>query len=326
MALLTERGRVVGAQVQTPKALVTIRARFGVVLACGGFARDVARKKALLPHAPTGQEHWSSASRGNTGDGLRLGEAAGGWVPGLAPADASHAAALAPVSLVPQKDGSEVNFPHLIERAKPGLIAVTPQGQRFCNEADSYFDVVQALLKVIPAGQPAHAWLLCDHAFIRRYGLGAVKPAPMPLRHWLKNGYLKRAANLALLAQVCDVPFVALRDTIARYNGMAALGKDDDFGKGETPYNRIQGDAASGRANPCMAPLVKGPFYAMRRTKPLRRFRPFDLQDNSTTLFLFHRKSHGNDKYWARLWWAAGCGRFWSHTTRVQPGQWRRDG
>ena len=46
----------------------------------------------------------------------------------------AHAAALAPVSLVPQADGSVVHFPHLIERAKPGLIAVTPQGVRFCMD------------------------------------------------------------------------------------------------------------------------------------------------------------------------------------------------
>ncbi len=266
--LLTEDGRVVGALIKTPQGEFTVHARCGVVLACGGFPHDVARKKVLLPHAPTGHEHWSGASRGNTGDGLRLGEAAGGWVADWSSAESAvggaHAAALAPVSLVPQADGSVVHFPHLIERAKPGLIAVTLQGARFCNEADSYFDVVQALLKVTPPGQLPQAWLLCDHAFIGRYGLGAVKPAPMPLWRWLKNGYLKRAANLALLAQACGLPFTALRDTVNRYNTMATLGKDTDFEKGETAYNRVQGDASAGHANPCMAPLVQGPFYAIR--------------------------------------------------------------
>ena len=262
--LLTEQGRVVGVQVQTPQAAFTIHARDGVVLACGGFPHDVARKKALLPHAPTGQEHWSAAPRGNTGDGLRLGEAVGGQVVDLSALGGAHAAALAPVSWVPQADGSVVHFPHLIERAKPGLIAVTPQGLRFCNEADSYFDVVQALLKATPSGQLPQAWLLCDHAFIRRYGLGAVKPAPMPLGRWLNNGYLHRAANLALLAQACKLPFVALQGTLTRYNAMALRGHDTDFEKGESAYNRVQGDAGAGHANPCMAALVQGPFYAMR--------------------------------------------------------------
>jgi predicted oxidoreductase len=42
------------------------------------------------------------------------------------------------------------------------------------------------------------------------------------------------------------------------------VGRDDDFHKGETPYNRVQGDAAAGHPNPCMAPIGSGPFYAVR--------------------------------------------------------------
>lgn len=254
--LLTEQGRVVGAVVGG----VEIRARCGVVLACGGFPHDVARKKALLPHAPSGQEHWSAASRSNTGDGLRLGEAVGGQVA----LDAVQAAALAPVSQVPRADGSVAHFPHLVERAKPGLIAVTTAGQRFTNEADSYYDFVSSLLAATPAGAPAQAWLVCDHAFIRHYGVGAVKPAPLPMRAMLRNGYLRRGSTLAGLARVCGIDSAALQATVARYNQQALTGVDADFGKGETPYNQVQGDAASGYPNPCMAPLERGPFYAVK--------------------------------------------------------------
>jgi succinate dehydrogenase/fumarate reductase flavoprotein subunit len=258
--LMLENGRVVGAVLGGAESDVAVRARCGVVLACGGFPHDVARKKQLLPHAPTGHEHWSAAARGNTGDGLRMGESAGGVVA----QNLASAAALAPVSLVPQKGGGLAHFPHLIERAKPGLIAVTAGCQRFVNEADSYHDFVRALLRATPAGQPAQAWLVCDHRFIRRYGLGAVKPAPMPLGAMLRNGYLLRAGTLAGLAQVCGVNAQALQATVQRYNTMAASGHDADFAKGETPYNRIQGDASSGWPNPCMAPLALGPFYAVK--------------------------------------------------------------
>ena len=257
--LLTEQGRVVGAVVNG----VEIRARCGVVLACGGFPHDVVRKKELLPHAPTGQEHWSAASRGNTGDGLRLGEAVGGQVA----RDAVQAAALAPVSLVPRADGSVAHFPHLVERAKPGLIAVTVAGQRFTNEADSYYDFVSGMLAATPAtpaGLPVQAWLVCDHAFIRHYGLGAVKPAPMPMGAMLRNGYLQRGATLADLAQACGIDAAGLQATVARYNQQALTGVDADFAKGDTPYNKVQGDAASGYPNPCMAPLLQGPFYAVK--------------------------------------------------------------
>jgi succinate dehydrogenase/fumarate reductase flavoprotein subunit len=262
--LLTRHGKVTGAVIGSREGDIEIQATRGVVLACGGFPHDIERRKQLLPHAPSGQEHWSAASRGNTGDGLRLGEGAGGVV---AP-DLVQAAALAPVSRVPRADGSIAHFPHLIERGKPGLIAVTRAGQRFTNEADSYHDFMRGLLAAVPAGEPVEAWLVCDHSFIRRYGLGAVKPAPMRLGAMLQNGYLQRGATLDALAQACGIDGMALQKTVLRYNLQALEGRDADFAKGETPYNRMQGDAASTQAtglpNPCMAPLEKGPFYAVK--------------------------------------------------------------
>ena len=260
---LIQRGqRVIGAMLQTPQGPLRVQARCGVLLACGGFAHDDQRKRQLL--APSGLEHWSAASRGNTGDGLRLGESVGGRVAD----DLAQAAALAPVSLVPRADGNVAHFPHLIERAKPGLIAVTQAGLRFANEADSYHDFMQALLKATPAGDSPQAWLICDHDFIAQYGLGAVKPAPLPLGRWLTNGYLKRGRTLAELAQACGIAAEALEATVLRYNRLCGEGQDLDFGKGQTPYNRIQGDAVRARArglpNPCMGPIERGPFYAVR--------------------------------------------------------------
>ncbi len=266
--LLKDEGRVTGAVLHTPQGPVRVQARRGVLLACGGFPHDEQRKRQLLPHAPTGKEHWSAGSRGNTGDGLRLGESGGGVVAN----DLVQAAALAPVSLVPRanpgSEGSVAHFPHLIERAKPGLIAVTARGERFTNEANSYHDFMQSLLAATPSGQTPEAWLLCDHDFIRCYGLGAVKPAPMPLTPWLGKGYLKRGDTLAELARACGIDAQCLQATVQHYNAMCAQGNDKDFGKGGTPYNRIQGDAiratARGLPNPCMGPVERGPFYAVK--------------------------------------------------------------
>ncbi|WP_156862968.1 FAD-dependent oxidoreductase [Casimicrobium huifangae] len=253
-------GRVTGAIIHSPHGDVEVRATRGVVLACGGFPHDIARKQQLLPHAPSGREHWSAAAGSCTGEGLRAGEEVGGSVS----RNQASPAALAPVSLVPRPDGSLGHYPHLLERAKPGLISVTRDGVRFTNEANSYYDFMTDLLRVCDGKPTVEAWLVCDHAFIRHWGLGAAKPAPLPLRPYLRSGYLKRGRTLAALATECGINASALTATVARYNSQTAAGVDADFHKGETAYNRIQGDAKHGGPNPCMAPITQAPFYAVR--------------------------------------------------------------
>lgn len=257
--LIVDDNVVRGAVVGTDLGDIEITARKGVVLAAGGFPFDTARKASLFPHAPTGTEHWSAAPTANTGDGLRLGEAAGAVVSTTLAASG----AWAPVSRVPRADGSVANFPHLIERGKPGLIAVTRDGKRFTNEADPYHDFMNDLFRKIPLGEAVEAWLICDHHFIRRYGLGAVKPAPMPMGALRRSGYLKRGATLQDLAVQCSIDAATLMNTVAQCNESARNGKDPEFGRGETPYNRMQGDPSHG-PNPCVAPIEQAPFYAVK--------------------------------------------------------------
>lgn len=247
-------------------------ARKAVLLACGGFPHDTQRKAQWLPHAPSGKEHLSAANWGNTGDGLRMGEQVGGEVPGMAPDTGQQAAALAPVSVVRRPDGSVAHFAHLVERGKPGLIAVTQDGKRFGNEANSYHDVMSRLLESAAAhphlqaqvDRPVAAWLVADHRFIRRYGLGAVKPAPMPLGRHLSSGYLLRAQTLPELAERCSIPASQLLSTVQQTNEDARQGLDTAFGRGQSPYNRMQGDASHEGPNPCVAPLETAPFYAVK--------------------------------------------------------------
>jgi succinate dehydrogenase/fumarate reductase flavoprotein subunit len=257
--LVVDEGRVAGAVVATRDAEVEINASRGVVLACGGFPHDVSRRRELFAHAPTGSEHWSAAVPSATGDGLRLGEAVGGVVD----TDLAGAAGWAPVSHVRRRDGSVGNFPHLIERAKPGLIAVTRAGRRFANEADSYYDFMTRLFAAIPRGQPVEAWLLCDHRFIRRYGLGHAKPAPLPLAPSLRSGYLKRGDRIGELARACGIDAPVLQATVDAWNRDAREGRDPAFGRGSTPYNRVQGDPSQ-VPNPCVAPIETPPYYAVR--------------------------------------------------------------
>src|SRR3954453_8038088 len=89
---IVENGAVRGAIVERDGKPVRVTAKRGVVLACGGFPHDVARRKAMFPHAPTGAEHFSPGPTGNTGDGLRLGGGAGGRGRALRPNVAARGA------------------------------------------------------------------------------------------------------------------------------------------------------------------------------------------------------------------------------------------
>jgi succinate dehydrogenase/fumarate reductase flavoprotein subunit len=257
--LIVEDGAVRGALVERDGRLVRVHARRGVVLACGGFPHDVNRRKKMFPHAPTGNEHFSPGPTGNTGDGLRLAESAGGRVEDSLP----NAAAWVPVSITTRKDGSKGVMPHFIDRAKPGVIAVMRDGTRFANEGNSYHDFVQEMMKAARPGEEIAAFLLCDHRALRKYGLGCVPPFPMPLAHHLRTGYLKRGATLTELAAQAGIDAKGLEATIAAFNATAADGQDPAFGKGSRAYNRYQGDALHG-PNPCIAPIKDGPFYAIK--------------------------------------------------------------
>ena len=254
-----DRGHVVGAEVLTPKGRRRVLANKGVVLACGGFPFDFARRQTLYNHCAGESEHWSAASPGNTGDGVRLGESVGGEVV----KDYPNAGAWAPTSLVPRKDGTKGPFPHFIDRGKPGVIAVSRAGRRFVNEANSYHDFVQGMECACPSDQPAEAFLIADHRTIRKYGLGHVKPAPLPLQPSIRSGYLMRGNTLAELASVAGIERNAFEETVARWNADVPTGTDTAFGKGSTAYNSFHGDPEV-KPNPCLAPIATGPFYAVR--------------------------------------------------------------
>ena len=257
--LIVEGDAVVGATVVREGKTVDIRVRRGVVLACGGFPFDVERRKALFPHAPTGREHFTPSPALNTGDGLRLGESVGGWVDPTIP----NAAAWCPTSVTKRKDGSEGVMPHFIDRAKPGVIAVTQRGRRFTNEALSYHDFIQDLVKACKGTSEVTCWLICDHKHLREYGMGCVAPFPLPIGRHLRTGYLKRGSSLQVLAQAIGVSYSALQEEVESFNRDAAKGTDTKFAKGSTAYNRFQGDSMV-TPNPCMAPIRQGPYYAIK--------------------------------------------------------------
>ncbi len=257
--IVMENGKAVGVRVTGEGGDYRISAQHGVVLACGGFPHDVKRIAQAYPHVARGGEHLSPTPTANTGDGTRMAEAAGG----VADIRFKDSAAWMPVSRVPYANGEFGVFPHLLDRYKPGVIGVLKSGQRFTNESNSYHDVGAAMIRACEGQTETAMWLVCDKTTIAKYGLGYAKPAPMPLGGLIRKGYLIEGKTLEELAHKAGIAPAALAKTVADYNVGAAQGEDPAFGRGRTAFNRYLADPAN-QPNPCVAPLLKAPFYALK--------------------------------------------------------------
>ena len=257
--VLIENSKVSGVQIDDESGSSQLHARHGVVLACGGFPHDVKRIARAYPHLQQGGEHLSPTSEGNTGDGTQMAEDLG--------ADVSirfkDAAAWMPVSRVLYANGETGVFPHLLDRYKPGVIGVLRNGKRFCNESNSYHDVGADMIKACAGDTETAMWLVCDKTTLSKFGLGFVKPAPMPIGRFLGNGYLIEGRTLAELAANAGIDAQGLEKTVSEFNVGAVKGEDAAYGRGRTAFNRYLADPEH-QPNPCVAPVTKGPFYAVK--------------------------------------------------------------
>lgn len=256
--LVVEDGKVTGAIVaQKEGGHKRIRAREGVVLATGGITRNTALRKQLFPKAAT----LSLAPETHTGDGISSALKAHAMLD-----DGKDSPALwMPCSVIGEPDGQKGLWPHiLLDRAKPGLIAVNSRGKRFVNESDSYHDFVMGMLRDQGGGQSVPAHLIVDAAFLSDYGLGLVMRGRSRARiaYFKKAGYLIEADSLAELAGKLGVDANGLQETVDEYNREAAAGRDPAFHRGSSPMNRFNGDAAQ-KPNPCIRPIGAGPYFAV---------------------------------------------------------------
>lgn len=250
--LLRAEGKVVGIAGQGGQ----IRAKHGVILASGGYNANHAARKALVGAHRHVAIPVESAVR-------PLEDLVAGTGAAIA-RDVSQPVLWAPASVVPASVGRSGAWPHFADRAKPGVICLGPDGKRFANEAQVYHDFVPAMIAATgthPEG--AHCWIVTDHRALRRYGLGPIGPFPVRLGPYLRADYLKQGHSPADLARAIGLPPAAVLDSIKRFNAFARAGKDTDFGRGESAYDRGNGDATHA-PNPTLGALEQGPFYAIR--------------------------------------------------------------
>lgn len=220
-----------------------VAARRAVVLACGGFeaAEDLQRQFWPAPMR-------SAATLANTGDGIRMAQAAGAglwhmWhshgVYGFHHPDPAYRLGIRIRRLRNWTPGSPAN------RASPmSWILVDRRGRRFMNEYDPYmqdtnhrplshydpatqsFPRIPALLVVDAKGRALYT--LCEPSYNDAATAARFNKQGL---HELDDLVLTTRSSLAELADVFNIDREALRKTISEWNAACADGIDCAFGR-----------------------------------------------------------------------------------------------
>ncbi|MGO3153280.1 MAG: FAD-binding protein [Galactobacter sp.] len=244
--LVTENNRVIGVEVDNNGASTIVRARKGVLMGTGGFDQDRARRLELQ-----GVEGNPAGSPGALGQGIDMAQAVGADMEYLE--DAWWGATVQPV------EGGLSSF-IVGERSMPHSIMVDAHGKRFANESESYVDLGHHMLEHDGAKGPY--WLVLDAPYKRKY-LRTFAMDPRANKKMAREGIKVTADSIAELATKIGVDPNTFTDEVERFNGFARAGRDQDFHRGDSAYDRYYSDPTV-RPNPNLAPLVKGPFTAYK--------------------------------------------------------------
>ena len=249
--LIVEDGRVTGVRALRDGVPTVVSGVRGVLLATGGFERN-AEMRQWYQRSPVGAA-WTVGAPANTGEGIVAGEATGGV---LALMDDAWWGPSIPLASGPVFC--------LAERSLPGSLFVNAAGERFVNEASPYVDAVHVMYdKHTEANPHIPCWMITDQRYRNRYVFTGMPPRkPLP-RRWYKSGVVFKADSLADLAGQIGVSADGLTKTVDKFNEFARTGKDTDFGRGDSAYDRYYGDPNC-KPNPNLASLAQPPFYAIK--------------------------------------------------------------
>ena len=253
-----QKAGVQGVVVERDGKRVRVRARRGVILSAGGFPRSAELRAELAKNYPHDQTVGFEA---NVGDAMKAARRIGAVID----TELSGPAFWTPTSKIREKDGSwRTTLYGYLDRGRPGMIAVDPEGKRFVNESNSYHDIVAAMF-ANGVGEGRNFHLICDRDFIWKRGFGIIRPfQPLfALRPYIKRDYIVSAPTIGELAGKIGIDPATLEATVARHNSFCPTGIDLDFGKGSDPYNRMFGDPKV-KPNPNLTPIARGPFFAMK--------------------------------------------------------------
>ena len=256
--IIAEDGKVVGVTVIQGGQSKNIQVKKGLILAAGGFEHNQELRDKYLPK-PTNTE-WSAGARGNQGDALQASLKLG------AKTRLMNGAWWTTTLCVPDEPAPRLS---IMEKSFPGSCVVNKNGERFANESQNYMAFQKELFKAHSDENPcAPAYHVFDARFRRNYIVGPMMTASMKPdwtipKKWYDSGFVAKANTVRELAENLGIDAEGLEATVAKMNGYAETGVDLDFHRGESEYDRYYADPSI-VPNPCLAPIVEAPFYAMR--------------------------------------------------------------
>lgn len=257
-SLITEEGRVIGALVEKDGQTLRVQARKAVILAAGGFEHNQEMREKYLPR-PTNR-WWSAGHQGNTGDAINECLKLGAKMHMLDSAWWCNTISV-PGETIPRLS--------IMEKSYPGSIVVNPAGERFSNESQNYMAYTLETFEKHSDEYPCvPSWQIFDANFRATYFVGPMynsklRPDWLLPASYEAEGFFAIADTIRELAQKIDVDPDGLEKTIEKFNGYAESGKDLDLQRGDALYDRYYGDARV-EPNPCLGPVAKAPFYAMK--------------------------------------------------------------
>ncbi|WP_067820196.1 3-oxosteroid 1-dehydrogenase [Nocardia inohanensis] len=254
--LIVEDGVVTGVEATHEGETVRFTAKHGVILAAGGFEHN-AEMRHKYQREPITTE-WTTGAKANEGDGIQAGIAVG------ADLDFMEDAWWGPTTF----KGEGKPWFALAERNLPGSIMINTQGERFGNESAPYVEAVHTMYggeygQGEGPGENVPCWLVFDNRYRSRYIFAGLQPGQRIPSRWMENDLIVVAPTAAELAEKIGVPADNLAATIERFNGFAETGKDLDYKRGDSAYDRYYGDPTI-KPNPCLNKLEVGPFYAVK--------------------------------------------------------------
>lgn len=247
--LMQTDGAVVGVVVTRDGKRQDVPAS-AVILAAGGFARNNAMRQQYHPHPIT--TDWTVATPGDLGDAIRAGMAVGGATALM------DDAWWGPVFIDPKGKSQFM----LWERSAPYGIIVDSSGRRFMNESASYVDCGHWQFERHQQVPAIPAFMIADSRHRKFYPFGMMLPG-MTASEAYESGFMLKADSIAELARACGLPPENLEETVRRFNQFAATGKDLDFHRGDSAYDRVYSDPRV-KPNPNLGEITQPPFFAVR--------------------------------------------------------------